>query len=100
MDQVSGTNLPNLIFDLLDESGIVIDKTYSTAISNPVILTVTADTSLSDFIISSDTTTFYFSGLFNISSFAVTGMPGTTVSLKLTSSSIKTNSLEDYEFEV
>ena len=81
MDQVSGTKLPNLIFDLLDESGIVIDKTYSTAISNPVILTVTADTSLSDFIISSDTTTFYFSGLFNISSLAVTGMPGTTVSL-------------------
>ena len=89
-----------MIFDLLDESGIVIDKTYSTAISDPVILTVTADTSLADFIISSDTTTFYFSGLFNISSLAVTGMPGTTVSLKLTSSSIKTNSLEDYEVEV
>ena len=100
MDQVSGTNLPNLIFDLLDESGIVIDKTYSIAISDPVVLTVTADTSLADFIISSDTTTFYFSGLFNISSLAVTGMPGTTVSLKLTSSSIKTNSLEDYEVEV
>jgi len=100
LDQVSGTNLPNLIFDLLDESGIVIDKTYSIAISDPVVLTVTADTSLADFIISSDTTTFYFSGLFNISSLAVTGMPGTTVSLKLTSSSIKTNSLEDYEVEV
>ena len=100
MDQVSGIKLPNLIFDLLDESGIVIDKTYSIAISDPVVLTVTADTSLADFIISSDTTTFYFSGLFNISSLAVTGMPGTTVSLKLTSSSIKTNSLEDYEVEV
>jgi len=100
LDQVSGTSLPNLIFDLLDENDIVIDKTYLTAISDPVILTVTADTSLADFIISSDTTTFYFSGLFNISSLAVTGIPGTTVSLKLTSTSIKTNSLEDYEVEV
>lgn len=100
MNQVSGTSLPNLIFDLLDENDIVIDKTYLTAISDPVILTVTADTSLADFIISSDTTTFYFSGLFNISSLAVTGIPGTTVSLKLTSTSIKTNSLEDYEVEV
>ena len=100
MDQVSGTKLPNLIFNLLDESGIVIDKTYTTAISDPVILTLTADTALADFIISSDTTTFYFFGLFNISSLTVTGMPGTTASLKLTSSSIKTNSLEDYEFEV
>ena len=100
MNQVSGTSLPNLIFDLLDENDIVIDKTYLTAISDPVILTVTTDTSLADFIISSDTTTFYFSGLFNISSLAVTGIPGTTVSLKLTSTSIKTNSLEDYEVEV
>jgi hypothetical protein len=58
LDQASGTDLPNLIFDLLDENGIIIDKTYSTAISDPVILTVTADTTLSDFIISSDTITF------------------------------------------
>jgi hypothetical protein len=100
LNQVSGTNLPNLIFDLLDENDIVIDKTYLTSISDPVILTVTADTSLADFIISSDTTTFYFSGSFNISSLAVTGIPGTTVLLKFTSSSIKTNSLVDYEFEV
>jgi len=58
LDQVSGTKLPNLIFDLLDESGIAIDKTYLEAISDPVTLTVTADTTLADFIISSDTTTF------------------------------------------
>ena len=58
MDQVSGTKLPNLIFDLLDESGIAIDKTYLAAISDPVTLTVTADTTLADFIISSDATTF------------------------------------------
>ena len=100
MDQVSGTKLPNLIFDLLDESGIAIDKTYLEAISDPVTLTVTADTTLADFIISSDTTTFYFFGLFNISSLVVTGIPGTTVSLKLKSSSIKTNSLQDYEVEL
>jgi len=100
LDQVSGTKLPNLIFDLLDESGIAIDKSYLTTISDSVILTVATDTSLVDFIISSDTTTFYFSGLFNISSLATTGIPGTTVLLKLTSSSIKTNSVEDYKFEV
>jgi len=81
-----------LIFNLLDESNIIIDSTYSSTITDPIILNVEPNPATPDFIISSDITTIYFSDFFNISSLAVTGIPGSTVSLILSSAAIKSNS--------
>jgi len=88
-DQVSGTALPNLIFNMLDESGELIDSTYLKTVSTSVLLTVTKNTTLSSgFFISSSTTEYSFEGYFNLTGLILTATPGKTISLQLTSSSI------------
>jgi len=81
-----------LVFNLLDESLIIIDSTYSSTVTDPIILNIEPNPATPDFIISSDTTKIYFSEFFNISSLAVTGIPGSTISLMLSSTAIKSNS--------
>jgi len=50
---VSGATIPNLIFNLLDESGEIIDSSYSSAVSNSIGLVLTANTAITPFIVSS-----------------------------------------------
>jgi len=47
LNQVSGTRLPNLIFNLLDETDEIIDSTYVDAISDVVTLNVATNTAAS-----------------------------------------------------
>ena len=96
-DQVSGTALPNLIFNMLDESGELIDSTYLKTVSTSVLLTVTKNTTLSSgFFISSSTTEYSFEGYFNLTGLIITATPGKTISLQLTSTSIEATSSVTY----
>jgi len=88
-NQVSGTSLPHIILNLVDESGLLIDKSYASTITTPILLETTEEsTSTPFFVISSEIKEFSFSEYFNVSSLILTGTPGTVVTLQLTSTSI------------
>lgn len=98
-NQVSGTPLPEIILNLIDESGEIIDKSYTSTISSPIVLEA-AEESVSSpfFVISSEVKEFTFSEYFNISSLILTGTPGTVVTILLTSTSIQSTSSSSYVF--
>ncbi|EAR93729.2 transmembrane protein, putative (macronuclear) [Tetrahymena thermophila SB210] len=93
-DQVSGVSLPNLVFQLLDENNLIIDSSY-TQINPKVVLDLSKKSN--NFVISSSETTFSFQGYFNVSNLIITGIPGTSVYLILTSSSISSDNSNGYQ---
>jgi len=98
-NQVSGTALPHIILNLVDESGSIIDKSYISTVTTPIVLDATEEsTSTPFFVISSEIKEFSFSEYFNISSLILTGTPGTVVTILLTSTSIQSTSSDSYVF--
>ncbi|KAL4512014.1 hypothetical protein ABPG72_005016 [Tetrahymena utriculariae] len=93
-DQISGVSLPNLVFQLLDENNMIIDSSFN-QINSKVELDLSKQSN--NFLISSSETTFNFQGYFNVSNLLLTGIPGTSVYLILTSNSISSGNTSDYK---
>ncbi|EAR95825.2 transmembrane protein, putative (macronuclear) [Tetrahymena thermophila SB210] len=86
----SGATLPNLILNLLDEQGNIINKSYQETLQKEIIISINqADNNYYDFIINQQSEYYFYSTntSFIIEQLFVIGKPGSFVWLNISSSS-------------
>ncbi|EWS74809.1 transmembrane protein, putative (macronuclear) [Tetrahymena thermophila SB210] len=93
-NQVSGQKLPNIIFQMIDESGSIINNQYlqlAQAQQLDLQLNVNKAENMNNisFALVSSQKSFQFNNLYNLSNLIVIGQPGTSVFLNLTINGIQ-----------
>ncbi|EWS74813.1 transmembrane protein, putative (macronuclear) [Tetrahymena thermophila SB210] len=86
--QVSGDQLPDLIFELVDENNQVIDGSYESVIGSQIYAQVQPYGKLDDknaFQISSSIQKITFTDYFNLTDISITGVPNSSISIQLSS---------------
>ncbi|KAL4475163.1 hypothetical protein ABPG74_001859 [Tetrahymena malaccensis] len=86
--QVSGDQLPNLIFELVDENNQVIDGSYQSVIGSQIYAQIQPFGQFDDqnaFQISSSFQKISFTDYFNLTDITVTGVPSSSISIQLSS---------------
>ncbi|KAL4512022.1 hypothetical protein ABPG72_005024 [Tetrahymena utriculariae] len=86
--QVSGGQIPNLIFQLVDENNQVIDSSYQQIISSQIYAQVQPYGNFSNsnaFQISSSYQKIIFSDYFNLTDITIIGVPNSYISIQLSS---------------
>ncbi|EAR93718.2 transmembrane protein, putative (macronuclear) [Tetrahymena thermophila SB210] len=87
-NQVSGSQLPSLIFQLVDENNQIIDSSYQQVIGSQIYAQVQPYGNINDqnaFQISSSYQKIIFSDYFNLTDLTITGIPNSYISIQLSS---------------
>ncbi|EAR82732.1 transmembrane protein, putative (macronuclear) [Tetrahymena thermophila SB210] len=96
-NQVSGQDLPCLIFSYIDENGLEINETYNQFSDTIVQLTLYKQISGNiDYNIISNQRVFQYQGYFNISNVRIQGTPNSTIVLNFTSNLIQYQGQQTY----
>ncbi|KAL4426952.1 hypothetical protein ABPG74_017209 [Tetrahymena malaccensis] len=96
-DQVSGQDLPCLIFSYIDENGYEINETYNQFSNTLAQLTLYKHISGNiDYNIISNQRVFQYQGYFNISNVRIQGTPNSTLLLNFTSNQLQYQGEQTY----
>ncbi|KAL4475171.1 hypothetical protein ABPG74_001867 [Tetrahymena malaccensis] len=101
-NQVSGQKLPSIIFELIDESGRILDNTYlqlAQSQKQDLQLNINKAETMNNitFVLVSSQRSFQFSNLYNLSNIVVIGEPGTSIFLNLTINGILSKGNNPYK---